>query len=317
MSSSPSVRRPSVGNEKSPGGVSANISPGGVVSNAGDDEAKQVELLMTEPGSRSMEQVESIADLISKQAPEFAAPFADEQIVEVAKTGHYHFFNAGDRVCDADEECEYFFIVLRGAVQIEEKQVHHQEDGLSGGAVGAMRVTTCGAGHGFHHFPLVMQHTFYGYSASVVESSGAAVLLIPKNDYQQHLRRWIDKEMSETVSMLKATTFFSSWSELSISRLYFWLVKRKYAVEEDVVRQGDEADFCFIIRSGRCDVLVELSEEEGKPAQPPDSGYESASPWPSPINQRAGPPLAAEGGSPPPQAAPPPPRAEEGGATRR
>jgi CRP-like cAMP-binding protein len=61
--------------------------------------------------------------------------------------------------------------------------------------------------------------------------------------------------------MLKSTPFFSSWSDTSISRLYFWFDRRKLGPEEDVVRQGDAADFCFIIKSGRCDVLVEVAEE--------------------------------------------------------
>ena len=36
--------------------------------------------------------------------------------------------------------------------------------------------------------------------------------------------------------------------------------RRRFPPEHDVVKQGDDADFCFIIRSGRCDVLVELKD---------------------------------------------------------
>ena len=31
---------------------------------------------------------------------------------------------------------------------------------------------------------------------------------------------------------------------------------RRLVEGEDVVKQGDDADFCFIIRSGQCDVLI-------------------------------------------------------------
>lgn len=41
--------------------------------------------------------------------------------------------------------------------------------------------------------------------------------------------------------MLKMTPFFSAWSLISISRLYFWLERRKFGSEEDVVRQGEDA----------------------------------------------------------------------------
>ena len=43
------------------------------------------------------------------------------------------------------------------------------------------------------------------------------------------------------VAMLKGTPFFSSWSDVSISRLYFWFERRRYAAETDVVKQGDDA----------------------------------------------------------------------------
>ena len=165
-----------------------------------------------------------------------------------------------------------YFIVLQGSVQIEERQVHHQE-GAKGDAETQMRITHCHAGKGFHHFPLVMQYRFYGYSARVTDPMGASIILVSKTDYVHALRRTVEKEMTDTVNMLKATPFFSSWSDTSISRLYFWFTRRRFPPEEDVVRQGDDADFCFIIRSGRCDVLVQINEnEEPEARDSPNSG---------------------------------------------
>ena len=62
--------------------------------------------------------------------------------------------------------------------------------------------------------------------------------------------------MLETVALLRTTAFFRPWTVAAISRLFFWLEVRRYRPGEDVVKQGDDASFCFIIRSGSCEVLV-------------------------------------------------------------
>jgi hypothetical protein len=64
------------------------------------------DLLNMDPATREAQHVDSIADLITKQAPDFSHPFSDEQIAEIAKTCVYHFFHEGSHVCAADEECE-------------------------------------------------------------------------------------------------------------------------------------------------------------------------------------------------------------------
>ena len=79
------------------------------------------------------------------------------------------------------------------------------------------------------------------------------------------------------INMLKQTPFFSSWSEMSMARLYFWFQKKRLPPETDVVKQGDDADFCFIIRSGRCDVLVEMKEEPKKEETPTKPSPEASS----------------------------------------
>ena len=62
--------------------------------------------------------------------------------------------------------------------------------------------------------------------------------------------------MTEAVRMLRASPFFSDWTKPSLERLYWILERRRLQPGENVVTQGDVADFCFIIRSGKCDVLI-------------------------------------------------------------
>ena len=58
-----------------------------------------------------------------------------------------------------------FFIVLHGAVQIEERQVHHQEG--RHGSEGFKRIVNCRRGKAFGHFPLVFGESKYDYTARV------------------------------------------------------------------------------------------------------------------------------------------------------
>ena len=227
-----------------------------------------IDALSTPPDERETAHIDGIVSALGLSAPEFVHSLTEEQQNDLARNCLYHHFKPGTTLCDKDEEATCFFIVLRGLVTIEEPQVYHQE--ASKGVGGSQtRKADMRAGKSFHHFPLVMQYRFYGYSATCGEE-GASVLIILKSDYIYILRRIMEKEMTETVTMLKATPFFASWSDQSITRLYYWFDRRKYAPETDIVSQGDEANFCFIIRSGRCDVLVENKEEkkEGEVSPP-------------------------------------------------
>jgi len=232
-------------------------NPGFTMSKDTLEEA-QIDLLNMIPEERETSHIDALADLLSKNAADFCQNLTDDQTSDVARCCLYQYFSPGTVLCEKDEDTSFYFVLLRGEVVVEELQVHHLDTGSN------MRTTTIKAGRGFHHFPLVMQYRFYGYSASVEAASGASVLIILKTDYIHILRRAMEKEMLDTVSMLKSTPFFSTWSETSMSRLYYWFERRKMAPETDVVKQGDDADFCFIIRSGRCDVLVEVKEEKPK-----------------------------------------------------
>lgn len=226
-----------------------------------------IDALSTPPDERETAHIDGIVSALGLSAPEFVHSLTEEQQNDLARNCLYHHFKPGTTLCDKDEEAACFFIVLRGSVTIEEPQVSHQE--ASKGVGGSQtRMTDMRVGKSFHHFPLVMQYRLYGYTATCGEE-GASVLIILKSDYVYILRRMMEKEMTETVTMLKATPFFASWSDQSIARLNYWFDRRKYAPETDIVSQGDEANFCFIIRSGRCDVLVKEEERREGEVSPP------------------------------------------------
>ena len=85
------------------------------------------------------------------------------------------------------------------------------------------------------------------------------------------------------MQQLQGSPFFAAWTVASLERLYFMMERRRsHAAQppgpselcsyplarltsmhrilpgDDVVTQGDVADFCFVIASGACDIVVAL-----------------------------------------------------------
>ena len=160
-------------------------------------ETGHLDLLCMSPDERETSHIDGITQLLTASAPEFCSALNEDQLTEVGRSALYHYFSNGEMVCDTDEETSFYFVLLRGSVVIEERQVHHQEG--SSGSESQTRQKVIEAGKGFHHFPLVMQYRFYGYSARVTGNAGASILLISKVDYIHILRRSVEKEMNDTV----------------------------------------------------------------------------------------------------------------------
>ena len=147
-----------------------------------------------------------------------------------------------------------------------------------------MAVHTQAGWRELYHFPLIVNADTYGYSAKVAGEGGCSLPLISRTDYLQHLRRSVEREMNETVTFLKDAQFFSAWTEYAMSRLYFCFEKAKIPEETDIVTQGDEADFCFIVKSASA-VLVKL--KEGEEGRVPEPEKEVSSPEASPATRRS------------------------------
>ena len=165
-----------------------------------------VDLLNSVPEERGIQQCDGIVKILEQLAPEFTAGISDDQMTEVAKVCMYHYFTAGHDICTPTDETAFFFIVLHGTVEIEERRVTHLEGAT--GTQASMRTTTAKTGTAFHHYPLVMQSPFYGYNARVTDPAGASLLLLSRSDYVSILRKTVDKEMSDTVRapLLRAST---------------------------------------------------------------------------------------------------------------
>ena len=132
----------------------------------------------------------------------------------------------------------------------------HGRRGRRPGMSAAKTTVSLPVGEQFHHVPLVLNKPSYGYTAYGDSQRGASLLLLPKAVYDSTLRASVEASMSKTVKLLMDSQSFGLMSEEALISLYFCLKPKLALAGEDVVTQGDDADFCFIIRSGKCDVLI-------------------------------------------------------------
>ena len=250
-SSSTRARRPSI-QVSSPSSLALVTDPLG-------DESRR--LLSVPPAQRDTALLEQLVTLTNKLAGDAFASMTDQQHYALARSWRYQFFAPGADVCMPEEACKELFIVLEGACELTERQVHHLEG--RAGSEGFKRVVNCRRGRTFGHYPLVHGEATYDFAARATEPAGCCLLLVPKVAYVQILRKEVEKAMKDTVAVLKANKTFSNWSVHALARLYFWFVRRRYSPGEAIVRQGEAADFCFVIRSGECDVLVQTQSTKG------------------------------------------------------
>ena len=222
--------------------------------------ADLVRLCQLRPDQRTDEKLDELVK--ASRHLDALANLAPSEHNGLARVWTYEAFEGGARLCSINDEQPEYFIVVSGSVEVEEYRLCHnlgEEDVTPSGAPSsaAMRMTTVGEGRAFGQHALVHESELYDYSARAAPC-GCAVLRIGKAAYARLLRKREERLMNEAVRMLKASPFFSSWSVASLQRLYFMLERRRLQPGEDVVTQGDLADFCFIIASGKCDIVVNI-----------------------------------------------------------
>ena len=79
------------------------------------------------------------------------------------------------------------------------------------------RRTILGYGMSFGQYTLVQGSKTVDYSARAAPG-GCGILRVSKDNYVRLLRRREEKQMSEAVKMLKASPFFSMWTQASLER---------------------------------------------------------------------------------------------------
>jgi hypothetical protein len=134
MPLSPGVVNWSGGNSSSP--KSPFIKPEPSPANSEDDEEDDLDLmpddhrdlLLVPEDERDQADIEGITELLLHYVPKFAANMNTEGLAVVASCCKYQFCRPFEVVCDQFDKPAYYFLVLMGSVDIDERTLHHQED---------------------------------------------------------------------------------------------------------------------------------------------------------------------------------------------
>tara|TARA_B110001452_G_scaffold140527_1_gene116854 strand:+ start:121 stop:3405 length:3285 start_codon:yes stop_codon:yes gene_type:complete len=225
------------------------------------------ELLAVPPNERTDEQVNQLLALRSLDG---FANLPPSELLELARCWTYETHEAGCVICAINDENPCFMVVISGSLMLEETKLCHNlgetrpssvassEASSSGRSTGQLSGHQVGPGSAVGHHCLVTQSRYFDYGAIAGAPSGCAVLRVNKMDYARIVRRREEKQMADVVKQLKSSPFFSGWSVPSLQRLVYMMERRRLQPGEDVVTQGDMADFCFIIASGACDIVVTI-----------------------------------------------------------
>ena len=222
------------------------------------NQKKVAALSQVRPDARTDGQIDSLV-----QATRHIDAFANLSVAEhhgLARVWTHDMLGSGESLCRVNEQQPAYFIVVSGAMEVESQRLCHnlQENAVTPSGVSSansMRTTVVGVGKAFGQLALLHDSQYYDYSAKAA-SCGCGLLRVGKNHYAGLLRRHEEKELGETVRMLRASPFFSGWTVAALERLYYVFERRRLQPGEDVVTQGDIADFCFFIASGRCDIVI-------------------------------------------------------------
>ena len=178
---------------------------------------------------------------------------------QLARVWTYEKYDPGAVLCKAGDADPNLFIVLNGKVDVEEVRVAHnlsdKEDNPGQVEAASLRTVTYGVGKMFGRYPMMHDVPHFDCTARA-SALGCGVLRLSQPNYVQIMRQREEKELAAAVVQLRALPFFAEWTLTSLHRLYFHFERRKLHPGEELIKQGDDADRCFVISKGKCDVLV-------------------------------------------------------------
>ena len=174
----------------------------------------------------------------------------------LARVWTYEKYDPGARLCRAGDAEPALFIVLNGAVEVEEARLAHDlTDNVVHSEAARLRTVAHGVGKIFGRYPLLHDVPHFDCTARA-SGNGCGVLRVTQPEYCRILRRREEKELAAAVVQLRALPFFAEWTLTSLHRLYLHFERRKLHPGEELIKQGDEADRCFVISKGSCKVTV-------------------------------------------------------------
>jgi len=88
--------------------------------------------------------------------------------------------------------------------------------------------------------------------------------VMSKDDYEKVLQKIEMKKIQKNIEFMHQLPFFKVWTKTSLSKLQYSFEQRAFIRNQVVFREGEEAAFVYIIRSGDFEVTKRFKKEEVK-----------------------------------------------------
>lgn len=85
--------------------------------------------------------------------------------------------------------------------------------------------------------------------------------LIDKTNYQKIFGRLQRKIIMSTIELFRSIPYFAKWSMGDIQKLSPYFKEVEYKFNHTVCKQGDKADFVYIIKSGEFEITKKISQK--------------------------------------------------------
>ena len=176
---------------------------------------------------------------------------SDEEVSKFARRCELVHYNLGQTVCRAGDEADAFYIVYSGRARVVAENNGNE-----------VTVGTLTRGNSFGEQALLANSQ---RSFTVRAASDLAVLKLSREEFEQliaehpNLRTYFEKYISELSirNFLKLCTVFSPLSPQEIRDLLGSMQVREYKADEAIIREGEDGDAFYIVRSGSARVVKE------------------------------------------------------------
>lgn len=201
-------------------------------------------ILQTEPAKRSFS---SISQLITATSD---IQFFKELTQKASENAHfmccqymrYEFFPAGSFVIRYGEIGTSFYIILQGSVAVKTL-----EDEKASSDSALTEVLRLNSGASFGELALEQNKP---RSASIKCLENCHLAVLDKTDYKKILLNFVKEKQMELVDFLQSLPLFRKCTKETIRKLTFFFQERICFKNNVIYREGDNAEYVYIIRTG-------------------------------------------------------------------
>ncbi len=187
----------------------------------------------------------------------YFSSFSDDALEALAGKIKVVNFPAGTEIVKEGAIGDSFYFVKEGQLEVTKKTKSGE----------AAKLAVVGSGQGFGEMALL---TCSVRSSSVTAITGVELFELSKSDFEDVVleesafRSMICRKAKEHVQFNSIKTL-QPFQLLEPAKMYAVMEKmteKKYAADEDIIKQGDKGDFYYIIKSGSVAVLKKKKGEE-------------------------------------------------------